>query len=84
MTPSQRACDVCKSPMDEDVTDFVVEMDGEQLTLEDVPVWVCPQCDSVIVDEDIIEAVEDMLAHLDEVMADANGDRPNDASSDSG
>lgn len=67
-------CEVCKTPMEEEVTDFTVDLNGEQLLLEDVPVWVCPQCDSVLVEDEIVEAVEDMLAHLDKVAADAEED----------
>lgn len=74
MTPRQMICEVCKTPMEEEVTDFTVDLNGEQLLLEDVPVWVCPQCDSVLVEDEIVEAVEDMLAHLDKVAADAEED----------
>ncbi|MCA9918723.1 MAG: YgiT-type zinc finger protein, partial [Anaerolineales bacterium] len=35
-----------------------------EIMIEDVPVWVCEQCDSSYLDDDVIEAIEDMLASL--------------------
>ena len=64
-------CSVCKAPMDEELLEYVVEIDGETLHLEDVPTWVCPQCDYTFVEEAVMETVEDMLAHLDDVQAGA-------------
>ena len=63
-------CPYCKAPMVEEDLAYVVQMeDGQELRLEDVPTWVCESCDHTIVDEDVIEAVEDMLAHLDTLGA---------------
>jgi hypothetical protein len=47
----------------------MVEIEGETLRLEDVPTWVCSQCDYTFVEEAVMETVEDMLAHLDDVQA---------------
>jgi len=62
-------CPVCKAPMNEELLEYVVEIEGETLRLEDVPTWVCSQCDYTFVEEAVMETVEDMLAHLDDVQA---------------
>jgi YgiT-type zinc finger domain-containing protein len=54
--------------MDEELLEYVVEIEGETLRLEDVPTWVCSQCDYTFVEEAVMETVEDMLAHLDDVQ----------------
>lgn len=54
--------------MAEELLEYVVEIEGERLQLEDVPTWVCSQCDYTFVEEAVMETVEDMLAHLDEVQ----------------
>lgn len=62
-------CPYCNAPMTEELLDYVVEIDDQEIKLEDVPTWVCETCDHTEVEEDVIEAVEDMLAHLDKVQA---------------
>lgn len=62
-------CPYCNAPMTEELLDYIVEVDDQELTLEDVPTWVCETCDHNEVEESVIEAVEDMLAHLDTVQA---------------
>jgi hypothetical protein len=34
-----------------------------------VPTWVCESCDHTEVEQEVIEAVEDMLEHLDTVAS---------------
>jgi YgiT-type zinc finger domain-containing protein len=59
-------CPYCKAPMIEEEMAYVVGLeDGQELRLEDVPTWVCERCDYTAVDEAVIVAVEDMLAHID-------------------
>jgi YgiT-type zinc finger domain-containing protein len=43
---------------------YKTEINGEEVVIEDVPVWVCEQCDASLLDEDVIEAIEDMLKSL--------------------
>lgn len=62
-------CPYCNAPMTEELLDYVVEIEDQEIKLEDVPTWVCDTCDHTEVEEDVIEAVEDMLAHLDTVQA---------------
>lgn len=65
-------CPYCKGPMVEEEMDYVVELDdGQEIRIEGVPTWFCEHCDYTMVEDDVIEAVEDMLEHLDEVGADA-------------
>lgn len=66
-----KACPVCKAPMFEELQDYVVEIDSQEVTVEDVPIWVCEQCGYNEVEEEVIEAVEDMLSHMDTVLAEA-------------
>jgi YgiT-type zinc finger domain-containing protein len=68
-------CPYCKTPMVETEIDYLVEIEnGEQLRLEGVPSWVCEACDYTAVEDEVIEAVEDMLAHLDTVAGDDGGE----------
>ena len=55
--------------MTEELLDYIVEIDDQEIKLEDVPTWVCDTCDHTEVEAEVIEAVEDMLAHLDTVQA---------------
>ena len=62
-------CPYCKAPMVEEELRFVLQLeDGQELLLEDVPTWVCESCDHTEVEESVIEAVEDMVAHMDTVV----------------
>lgn len=62
-------CEVCRAPMVQEHQDYVVEMDEGELLLEDVPIWVCEQCGYSFVEDEVIEAVEDMLEHMDTVVS---------------
>ncbi|MCZ7673254.1 MAG: YgiT-type zinc finger protein [Chloroflexi bacterium] len=64
-------CPFCNAPMTEELLDYLVEIDDQEIKIEEVPTWVCETCDHTEVEEDVIEAVEDMLAHLDTVQAGA-------------
>ena len=75
MAIETRVCEICKGLMEEELTDYTLDYDGEQLLIEDVPTWVCTQCGHTFVDEDIIDAVEDLLDHLDEVAEDDDTDQ---------
>jgi len=57
-------CDVCKGNMVQESSSYKTELNGEEIVLEDVPVWVCEQCDASLLDDAVIEAIEDMLKSL--------------------
>ena len=57
-------CSVCKGTMVQESTNYKTEINGEEILIEDVPIWVCEQCDSSFLDEEVIEAIEDMLISL--------------------
>ena len=57
-------CSVCKGNMVQETTTYKTEINGEEVFIEDVPVWVCEQCDYSFIDDEVIEAVEDMLISL--------------------
>ncbi|MCB8980203.1 MAG: type II toxin-antitoxin system MqsA family antitoxin [Ardenticatenaceae bacterium] len=57
-------CSVCKGTMVQETTTYKTEVNGEEILIEDVPIWVCQQCESSFLDDDVIEAIEDMLASL--------------------
>lgn len=63
-------CDVCKSSMVQEMSSYKTEINGEEVVIEDVPVWVCEQCDASLLDDEVIEAVEDMLKSLAGGLAD--------------
>lgn len=49
---------------------YKAERGGQELLVEEVPTWVCEQCDATEVDDDVIEAVEEMLDELAAGLAD--------------
>lgn len=57
-------CSVCKGNMVQENINYKTEINGEEITIEDVPIWVCEQCDSSFLDDEVIEAIEDMLSSL--------------------
>lgn len=57
-------CDVCKGSMVQESSSYKTEINGEEIIIEDVPVWVCEQCDASQLDAQVIEAIEDMLKSL--------------------
>lgn len=63
-------CDVCKGDMVPETTRYKTEINGEEVIIEDVPIWACEQCDATFLEEDVIEAIEDMLASLASGLAD--------------
>ena len=65
-----RTCDICKGTMVQELQDYTVEADGDQILVEDVPIWVCEQCGYSEVEEEVVEAIEDMLEHMDTVLED--------------
>lgn len=68
--PETRSCPYCKAPMTVELLNYKMERDGEELLLEEVPTWVCEQCEATIVDDEVIAAVEEMLDELDAGLAD--------------
>ncbi|MFW6184570.1 MAG: YgiT-type zinc finger protein [Chloroflexota bacterium] len=63
-------CEICKAPMGQELQDYVVEWHGQEVVVEDVPLWVCEQCGYTLVEDEVIEAVEDMLEHMETVLSD--------------
>lgn len=63
-------CPICNAPMAEEELDYKTEVSGQEVLLEAVPTWVCPQCDERIVDPTVETAVEDLLAGLVEGLGD--------------
>lgn len=66
-----KPCPICKAPMEQLLQDYIVEIEEGEVVVEDVPIWVCDQCGYDEVEEEVVEAVEEMLAHMDTVLADA-------------
>lgn len=70
-----KPCPVCKAPMEESLQDYVVTLEeGEEVIVEDVPMWLCEQCGYTEVEEEVIATVEDMLDHMEMVIHDATGE----------
>ena len=63
-----KTCEICKGTMVEELQDYTVEAGGDQILIEDVPIWVCEQCGFSEVEQEVVEAIEDMLAHMDTVL----------------
>lgn len=62
-------CEFCKAPMTAIEQDITAEHGEEPIVIENAPVWLCEQCDNMVMEDDVIEAIEDMLAHLDTVSS---------------
>lgn len=70
--PRTKPCPICKAPMEETLQDYVVSRDeGDDIIMEDVPMWVCEQCGYSEVEEEVAATIEDMLEHIDEMLDDA-------------
>ncbi len=63
-------CPYCKSPMIEEFRNFTHQVNGEEVLIEDVPTLVCEQCDHLIIDPEVADAIEDMLFGLEEGVGD--------------
>ena len=64
-------CPTCKGGMEQIEQDYVVELpNGEEVRLEGVPAWFCERCDTTLVEDDVIEAIDDMLEHWDTLTVD--------------
>lgn len=66
----EKSCEICKAPMSQELQDYVVEADGQEILVEDVPIWVCEQCGYTEVEDEVVSAVEDLVEHMDTVVAD--------------
>ena len=66
----EKRCEICKGIMIQELQDYTVETDGQELLVEDVPVWVCQQCGYMVVEDEVVSAVEDLVEHMDTVVAD--------------
>ncbi|MCP4362050.1 MAG: YgiT-type zinc finger protein [Chloroflexi bacterium] len=62
-------CPVCKTPMEQEMANLTENVNGEDVLIEDVPLWVCPQCDETVMDDAVLAAIEDMLYGLQEGIA---------------
>jgi YgiT-type zinc finger domain-containing protein len=63
-------CSICKGSMVQESSDYKTELNGEEIVIEAVPVWVCEQCEATVIDDEVIEAIEDMLSSLHRGLAD--------------
>lgn len=61
----ERRCEICLAPMEQELQDYEVEHAGQRLRLEEVPVWVCIQCGEIVVDDEVVEAVEELLHSIE-------------------
>ncbi|MDT8305230.1 MAG: YgiT-type zinc finger protein [Anaerolineae bacterium] len=73
--PQTKPCPVCKAPMEGTLQDYVVTLDeGDDITMEDVPMWLCEQCGYSEIEEEVAATIEDMLEHISEMLDDATRD----------
>jgi YgiT-type zinc finger domain-containing protein len=58
--------------MEESLQDYIVPVEeGDDIVVEEVPIWVCEQCGYTEVDDDVIATIDDMLEHMDDMLEDA-------------
>jgi YgiT-type zinc finger domain-containing protein len=62
-------CPYCRGVMSEELMVYKVVRDGQELLVEDVPTWVCQQCEATLVDDEIVEAVEKMVVDVEAIEA---------------
>ncbi len=58
-------CEECCLEMKKSSSIYVIERQGYRLLLNNVPVYVCPQCGAKYFDEDEVEAIRLMVEHLE-------------------
>ncbi|MEK7448799.1 MAG: YgiT-type zinc finger protein [Planctomycetota bacterium] len=58
-------CESCQMELQKRTSPYIVSHEGYRLFLSDVPVYVCPHCGSRYYDEAEVDAIQQMVEHLD-------------------
>jgi len=59
-------CLYCKGKLSRQLVSYTANRNGYHLIIDDVPAWVCEQCGEPMFDEETVEAIQSMLAEIDE------------------
>ena len=59
-------CAHCRGKMVRQKVPFQVDREGDHLTLESVPAWVCTQCGEPYFEAAEVDAIQDALKLMDE------------------
>jgi YgiT-type zinc finger domain-containing protein len=58
----------CKGNLARKRASYTGTRKGYHLIVNDVPAWVCEQCGEPLFDEEIVDAIQDMLGQVDRGM----------------
>ena len=61
-------CDTCHIQMKQIKSVYIIERSGYRLMLQNVLAYVCPQCEAQYFDEAEIDAIQQMVEHLEADM----------------
>ena len=59
-------CLHCQSELKRGTATFTDSHNGYIIALQDIPAWVCTQCDESLFDADVVSGVQDLLRAVDE------------------
>lgn len=58
-------CAFCKGELVRKKVSCSVSCNGYHLIIDDVPAWVCQQCEEPLFDEQTVEAIQEILSEVD-------------------
>jgi YgiT-type zinc finger domain-containing protein len=61
-------CPHCKGELEPGRTTYTVNGRGYSLRFDEIPAWICRQCDEPAFDERVVEALQHLLVTLDESL----------------
>ena len=59
-------CLHCAGTLEQTKISYTASRKGYHLIIDDVPAWVCQQCGEPMFDEATVDAIQEILAELDE------------------
>jgi YgiT-type zinc finger domain-containing protein len=59
-------CLHCAGTLEQTKISYTANRKGYHLIIDDVPAWVCQQCGEPMFDEATVDAIQEILAELDE------------------
>ncbi len=59
-------CPHCQAELKHGNAQYTDSRKGYIIILEDVPAWICPQCDEPLFDSEAVHGIQDVLKAVDE------------------
>jgi YgiT-type zinc finger domain-containing protein len=58
-------CHFCGGDMKKGITTYTLNKAGYHLLIDDVPAWICQQCNEACFEENAVEIMQEMIINLD-------------------